>query len=154
MKVVTRQEARDNGDAYYFTGKPCKHNHVSIRFTSNGTCVECHEAIANRKLQQKRESKMFTQGTRTNSILFGRTFYSGAPCLVCGTNKRYTKSKDCVRCNTHKMTQHEIKLLIIRFPHQSVDWYAKKAKRTANSIYYAQMSLNIQPTFRPVDCVG
>lgn len=154
MTSITRRQARENGDTYYFTGKHCKHNHVSIRFTSNGTCVECHEVIATRKSQQIRDAKTFTPGTRTNSLLFGRTFYSGKSCPLCGTNKRYTKSKNCVRCATHKMTQHEIKLLVIRFPHQTVEWYAKKSKRTANSIYYALMSLNIRPRFKPVDCVG
>lgn len=26
---------------FYFTGKPCKHGHISKRYTCKGTCVEC-----------------------------------------------------------------------------------------------------------------
>jgi len=30
-----------SGERYYFTGKPCKHGHISKRWTYNGCCVEC-----------------------------------------------------------------------------------------------------------------
>jgi hypothetical protein len=36
----TRQEAKDTGAKYYFTGEPCKHGHVAPRKTK-GACVEC-----------------------------------------------------------------------------------------------------------------
>lgn len=36
----TRQEAKDTGAKYYFTGEPCKHGHVAPRKTK-GSCVEC-----------------------------------------------------------------------------------------------------------------
>lgn len=28
-------------ELYYFTGKPCKHGHVSAHYVSSGNCVEC-----------------------------------------------------------------------------------------------------------------
>ncbi|MBZ9888092.1 hypothetical protein LB559_09085 [Mesorhizobium sp. BR1-1-3] len=37
----TRAEAKAIGSKWYFTGKPCKHGHVSMRYTSGGRCVEC-----------------------------------------------------------------------------------------------------------------
>ena len=36
----TRQEAKDTGAKYYFTGEPCKHGHIAPRKTK-GACVEC-----------------------------------------------------------------------------------------------------------------
>jgi hypothetical protein len=36
----TRREALDKGFPYYFTGKPCKHGHVSKRL-AEGSCYEC-----------------------------------------------------------------------------------------------------------------
>jgi hypothetical protein len=36
----TRQEAKDTGAKYYFTGEPCKHGHIAPRKTK-GSCVEC-----------------------------------------------------------------------------------------------------------------
>jgi hypothetical protein len=36
----SRQEAKDTGAKYYFTGEPCKHGHIAPRKTK-GACVEC-----------------------------------------------------------------------------------------------------------------
>lgn len=44
--VVTREEARAAGLKRFFTGKLCKHLHLSERATSNGACVTCN-LIAN-----------------------------------------------------------------------------------------------------------
>ena len=41
MKVVLRSEAKQLGLTRYFTGKPCKHNHVSERLASDGGCIAC-----------------------------------------------------------------------------------------------------------------
>lgn len=40
--VVTREEARAKGLTRFFTGKPCKHNHLSERTTKNGGCIRCN----------------------------------------------------------------------------------------------------------------
>ena len=39
--VLTRTEAIAKGLKVYFTGKPCKHGHISNRYTAKGTCVAC-----------------------------------------------------------------------------------------------------------------
>ena len=39
---LTRKQAKAWRAAYYFTGQPCKHGHISIRQTSKGVCQECH----------------------------------------------------------------------------------------------------------------
>jgi 5-methylcytosine-specific restriction endonuclease McrA len=44
--VVTRDEARAAGLKRFFTGKLCKHLHLSERKTANGACVAC-DLIAN-----------------------------------------------------------------------------------------------------------
>ena len=41
MKVVLRSEAKQLGLTRYFTGKLCKHSHVSERLTSDGGCIAC-----------------------------------------------------------------------------------------------------------------
>lgn len=40
MKVISRAEAKRRGLSVYFTGKPCKHGHLSERYLS-GACREC-----------------------------------------------------------------------------------------------------------------
>ena len=38
---MKKREATALGLTRYFTGKPCKHGHLSERYTSTGQCVEC-----------------------------------------------------------------------------------------------------------------
>jgi hypothetical protein len=41
MDILTRKQAKLLGLKKYFTGKPCKNNHVSERYVDGGNCVEC-----------------------------------------------------------------------------------------------------------------
>jgi hypothetical protein len=50
MKVMSWSEAKEIGAKRYFTGKACKHGHVSERFTCNRECVMCD---AERKERRK-----------------------------------------------------------------------------------------------------
>jgi 5-methylcytosine-specific restriction endonuclease McrA len=40
--VVTREKAAAQGLPRFFTGKPCKHGHLSQRGTRNGGCIQCN----------------------------------------------------------------------------------------------------------------
>jgi len=40
---VSRQEAKERGLKFYFTGKPCKRGHIAERYTSNGKCIRCEK---------------------------------------------------------------------------------------------------------------
>ena len=53
----TAKEAMQLGEKYYFTGKPCKHGHISKRTASARECVEC----AKIKLQKYEKSLKRTQ---------------------------------------------------------------------------------------------
>lgn len=44
---MSRKEARDIGAAFFFTGKPCVHGHVSLRYAS-GACTACQKAKSNK----------------------------------------------------------------------------------------------------------
>ena len=59
MTIMTRQSAILLGSKTYYTGKPCKHGHLSLRVTKSRICSECRE---NRKeiygdLDKERYSK-------------------------------------------------------------------------------------------------
>ena len=43
MDIITRKQAQEQGLTHYFTGKPCKHGHVSKRYASKGVCCECQK---------------------------------------------------------------------------------------------------------------
>lgn len=53
-EVISREEAKSRGLMHFFTGKICKHGHVSKRFVSNGHCYECN--LANRPFRKKYEA--------------------------------------------------------------------------------------------------
>ena len=40
--VITRAEAKAIGQTRFFTGKPCKHGHLSQRTAANGGCIQCN----------------------------------------------------------------------------------------------------------------
>jgi len=42
MDITTRSEAIRLGLAHYYTGKPCKHGHLSLRRVVGGICLSCH----------------------------------------------------------------------------------------------------------------
>lgn len=52
MKVITRQEATQQGLSRYFTGKPCKYGHIASRCTANGNCNQCARESKTRKRYQ------------------------------------------------------------------------------------------------------
>lgn len=39
---TTRAKAKQLGEKHYFTGNPCKYNHVFKRLTTDGSCCECN----------------------------------------------------------------------------------------------------------------
>lgn len=55
MKRGERYEAMKSGQAHYFTGKPCKYGHISLRHTKCKSCLACR-AISSQKSREK-ESK-------------------------------------------------------------------------------------------------
>jgi len=53
--IITRKEALAKGLKRYFTGKPCKHGHISER-TASG-CIECHNILSQDKYHQNIEAE-------------------------------------------------------------------------------------------------
>lgn len=41
MDIITRQAAIEQGLRHYFTGKPCRNGHVSVRGVRKWNCLEC-----------------------------------------------------------------------------------------------------------------
>lgn len=44
--IITRAEAKSQGISTYFTGKLCKHGHLSPRDTKTGQCLECRTSYS------------------------------------------------------------------------------------------------------------
>lgn len=79
-QATTRQEGYALGEMYYYTGKPCKHGHLSNRLTSNCICTQCSREIyqpADRDRYRNGNTLVRQFGTRINSAR-----KAGIPCSI------------------------------------------------------------------------
>jgi len=47
--IIDRAEAQSRGLTRFFTGVPCKRDHICERFVSNGACVQCVNWVVPKK---------------------------------------------------------------------------------------------------------
>lgn len=52
IRITSREQAIEAGESTFYTGKPCKHGHLTERYTINGTCAECAR-VKSRATQQR-----------------------------------------------------------------------------------------------------
>jgi hypothetical protein len=65
---LSRQDATESGEKFYFTGKPCKHGHTSKRRTSTGVCTECKKIESNsEKSKEARRERRIENRDRINA---------------------------------------------------------------------------------------
>lgn len=48
LVAISRSDAAERGLKKYYTGQPCKHGHVTFRYTQSGACADCLAASQNR----------------------------------------------------------------------------------------------------------
>lgn len=69
MEIITRDEAITQGRTRYFTSQPCKHGHISERYTSTTGCVEClHPSFVNVEREARRDAKLKRDIARTKRM--------------------------------------------------------------------------------------
>lgn len=81
--VVTRADAKAAGLTRWFSGKPCKHGHLSERTTCNGACIACNR-LANEALYKaegpdgravrNERSKAWNAAHREERRAYGRAY--------------------------------------------------------------------------------
>ena len=106
---ISRKEARRQGLARFFTGRPCKHGHVSQRLTSNGRCCECHSLrqlaiyhskTPEEKLAFNRANARSSEQRRAANLRYENKKYAN--------NLNYRIAK-CLRCRFHKALSRDQK---------------------------------------------
>lgn len=55
MDIISKEEAQSAGQIFYFTGKSCKHGHISERMVKGGTCRECKRIVSENYRKDNRE---------------------------------------------------------------------------------------------------
>lgn len=106
MKVTSRDEAIASGSKYYFTGKPCKRNHICYRNVVGRTCVECKKLSDKESVEKRRNKKCtivppFTGKTisRKEAVDAGYKYYfTGKACANGHMAFRGVVNSVCVHC--------------------------------------------------------
>jgi hypothetical protein len=108
MEIITRKEAQEQGLPRYFTGKPCKHGHLSEKLVSGGSCVECYTAkyYGDRERPKRHIVPVHLREyimTRKKASESGcTTYFTGQPCQQGHVAARWTSSAQCVTCERDK----------------------------------------------------
>jgi len=105
MEIISRSEAKALGQQKYFTGKPCKHGHVSERYVDGG-CVLCSPARSakyyagnqtlfsdNRKKRRRGDPELYRNWNLKHKYGLTPEDFSrmvalqNDRCAICGTDK-------------------------------------------------------------------
>ena len=70
MDILTRKQAVSTGSITYYTGKVCKHGHLSKRNTKSGCCMEC----AKGKCKYWYNTQMTTEEGKNILSLYGKRY--------------------------------------------------------------------------------
>jgi len=95
MQIITRREAREKGLSRYFTGKPCKHGHLSERTVPNKRCMACHRERQNKSYVRKPREISALQVARDSGL---DVYFDGKPCPKGHTSGRRTRNTMCIDC--------------------------------------------------------
>jgi 5-methylcytosine-specific restriction endonuclease McrA len=91
MEIISREDAKLLGRIRYFTGKPCKHGHITER-TLSGGCVECRRSIVKKYYIMEYANK------RVSFVKKARKWYINNPLKYKEIQKRsYYKNIDAKR---------------------------------------------------------
>lgn len=67
MNILTRQEAVALKLSRYFTGQPCKHGHISERYTRSLNCIEClHPTFEAEDIKKRKAERAALKPRRLN----------------------------------------------------------------------------------------
>ena len=58
MKIQTRKEAMQTGMKKYWTGKPCRNGHLTLRYTNTGVCIDCAATHSSNQWQKVRHPSL------------------------------------------------------------------------------------------------
>ena len=89
--IVARKDAKALGLKRYFTGKPCKHGHISERHVSDGGCLRCKKTYS---CWEFRPLSAVEIARSLGQIMY----WTGKPCPKGHIADRYVRSRRCIEC--------------------------------------------------------
>ena len=93
MQIVSKKEAAEKGLISYYTGKPCKHGHLSERYVNGGGCISCLKE-KNKSPEYKAWRESQKDSFREYSEVYRR---ENKESLKVSRKERYENNKDKVK---------------------------------------------------------
>ena len=99
MEIISRKEAIARGLRRYFTGKPCKHGHLTMRYTKSTRCIACNKTKNDDwYMKNKDEIRRSYKENRDEINRRGRlSYYKHRKTRLEHTNKMARKSRAAFR---------------------------------------------------------
>jgi 5-methylcytosine-specific restriction endonuclease McrA len=104
-----RKAARAAGEKWYFTGVPCKHGHLSKRFSSCGACFECSSSINQSTIEFREYKRRHYLANKTAHLERGKLWKAANPEKSREIKIRWRKSNpEKIRASALSRTKHAI----------------------------------------------
>ncbi|MBU1386928.1 MAG: hypothetical protein KKD32_03655 [Proteobacteria bacterium] len=144
-----RQEAYEAGHSHYYTGNPCKRNHIAPRLVSSSACVECLKYFYRRKKNPNSVEKIGSSIELDSHIENVCSSYHCPNCnrlLIIGIIKRLYIA--CPDCHVWLNYDSKNKSFIESFPNPGLKYGGSIAKkRFLKKEYYGRDRLTIDQMF-------
>lgn len=89
MKIISKKEAIEQGLTQYFTGKPCKHNHIAPRKVNKSDCLECLKMRSNKfYANNKDKAKKYYQDNKEHRQEYLKNYYKENKDTILDTSKK------------------------------------------------------------------
>lgn len=93
-QIISCIEAKSQGLKFYFTGKPCKRNHICFRTVSRGSCIECIKVINNKCYKNNRnkqlyKAKKYYDSNRDYKLKYAKDYRDKNPDKVSAAKRKY-----------------------------------------------------------------
>ena len=146
----SKQRALKLNSAFYFNDKKCVRDHLSVKYTSSGNCLEC--VIEKRKLCKRNYRGKSTLRNEENQILAMNalekgysTYVSVTPCKSCKKQERYVTTNNCVNCNGIRKSYSRLKR-IEKIYNLTKDDYENILKKQNNHCAICEIDLHEKNT--------
>jgi hypothetical protein len=107
-KPQERAAAKAAGEVMYFTGRPCKQGHVTLRFTSSGSCHDCSlsyqkESRLNNIEDRKEKEKTIYANNRQKMVDRAKSYRMSNPEKLAEASKKWRIANRHVKTHNQQL---------------------------------------------------
>lgn len=157
-RLIDRETARLSELTHFFTGEPCDHGHVGLRYTSNGICVECSKVSRREhqdRLRVERDLAVIQRQTAEMGRERARELRRAEEAKVRVERERVTLERERIALEQRKVDLERRKTersLLLQSHEQKIDKRATRRRRQAAYAKHLPPPHERDCPPRPTDC--